>query len=337
LQLGLFTAHDRSLAEARVVWKAVEAAGFDAIGVVDSPLLMREALVSLAALAADTTRAQIFPCVMNTLTRDPTVTAGAYLALRDLTDGRAFLAFGTGDSSTFGTGLGTARLAHVAEYMNAVRTLLRGAPATYQGRRMQGAWGAYEPFEPRLFLAAHGPKALATAGRVADGVLCGFGLTEETIAHAESIVRDSAEAAGRDPHAVEIWHVAYYCPAASLDEGFLHSNGAGAAVLARTGLAGKLVPPELVEAVAAVGATWTLEQHGRVNRRTLETARSTGCLEYLVERGGGLVGPVDATEIIRGLAARGVRRLLLVALGADKLALVRSLAPVVSALGHPEP
>jgi alkanesulfonate monooxygenase SsuD/methylene tetrahydromethanopterin reductase-like flavin-dependent oxidoreductase (luciferase family) len=333
LQFGLFTAHDRSLAEARTVWRAAEQAGFDAIGVVDSPLLMREAFVSLAALAGDTTCARIFPCVMNTLTRDPTVTAGAYLGLRDLAGDRAFLAFGTGDSSTFGVGLGTARLAHVAEYMEAVRALARGEPAVYQGRRLQAAWGEWEAFEPRLFLAAHGPRALATAGRVADGVLCGFGLTEETISHAESIVRNAAEGVGRDPDAVEIWHVAYYCPAPTREEGFLHSNGAGAAVLARAGLDGKLVPSQLVDAVTAVGETWTLEAHGRANARTLEVAQRTGCLDYLVERGGGLVGPVDATEVIRGLARRGVRRLLLVALGTDKLGLVKALEPVVRALG----
>jgi 5,10-methylenetetrahydromethanopterin reductase len=332
VEFGLFTAHDRGLAEAREVWRAVERAGFDAIGVVDSPLLMREAFVSLAALAADTVRARIFPCVMNTLTRDPTVTAGAYLGLRDLAGERAFLAFGTGDSSTFGAGLGTARLAHVAEYIDAVRALVRGEPATYQGRRLKGAWGGHEPIEPRLFLAAHGPKALATAGRVADGVLCGFGLTEATIAHAEGIVREAAEGAGRDPDAVEIWHIAYYCPAPTLDQGFLHSNGAGAAVLARRGLDGKLVPPDLVGAVAAVGDTWTLEEHGRANPRTLEVARSSGCLDYLVERGGGLIGPVDPAQAIKRLADRGVRRLLLVALGADKLELVAGLAPVLRAL-----
>jgi alkanesulfonate monooxygenase SsuD/methylene tetrahydromethanopterin reductase-like flavin-dependent oxidoreductase (luciferase family) len=330
VKFAFFTAHDRTLAEGRAVWRAVEDAGFDAIGVVDSPLLMREAFVSLAALALDTSRAQIFPCVMNTLTRDPTVTAGAYVGLRDLAGDRAFLAFGSGDSSTHGTGLGTARLAHMAEYVTAVRALLRGETAEFQGRRLKGAWHGFEPLEPRLFLSAHGPKALATAGRVADGVICGFGLMPDTIACAERIVRQAAEEAGRDPDAVEIWHVAFHCPAETVEDGFLFANGAGSAVLARSGLEGKLVPDHLVDAVRAVGETWTLDTHGRANPRTVEVARETGCLEYLVQRGGGLVGPVDAAAQIRELRDRGAENLLFVSLGADKLGLVDQLGAALA-------
>jgi alkanesulfonate monooxygenase SsuD/methylene tetrahydromethanopterin reductase-like flavin-dependent oxidoreductase (luciferase family) len=183
-----------------------------------------------------------------------------------------------------------------------------------------------------LFLAAHGPKALATAGSVADGVICGFGLTAAAVEHAERLVRCAAEQAGRDPDAIEIWHVAYYCPADTVEEGFLHAGGAGAAVLSRHGLAGKLVPEHLLAAVRAVGETWTLETHGRASERALEVARRSGCLDYLVERGGGLVGPVDSAQVIRGLAERGVDRLLLVALGPDKLALVEGLGPVLADL-----
>jgi len=333
MEFAVFTAHDRTLDEGREVWRAAERAGFDAIGVVDSPLLMREAFVSLAALAADTSRARIFPCVMNTLTRDPTVTASAYLGLRDLAGDRVFLAFGSGDSSTHGTGLGTARLAHMAEYIGAVRAMLQGETAVYEGRQLTPAWHGFDPIAPRLYLAAHGPRALAVAGRVADGVICGFGLLPETIAHAEAIVRRSASEAGRDPDAIEIWHVAYYCPAETVDDGFLHANGAGAAVLARSGLQGKLVPEHLHEAVRAVGATWTLDRHGRANRRTLEVARATDCLDYLVDRGGGLVGPVDPAARIAELQRRGVERLLFVALGDDKLRLIRQLGQALATSG----
>jgi alkanesulfonate monooxygenase SsuD/methylene tetrahydromethanopterin reductase-like flavin-dependent oxidoreductase (luciferase family) len=324
-RFGVFTAHDRGLAEARAVWRAAEAAGFDAIGVVDSPLLMREAFVALAALALDTSAVQIFPSVMNTLTRDPTVVAGAYLGLCDLAPGRAFLAFGSGDSSTHGVGLGTAKLAQIAAFITAVRGLLTDGHAVYQGRDLRAAWGVPPSAPPRIFLAAHGPRALATAGRVADGVICGFGLLPETIAHAEAVVRRAAEEAGRDPASVEIWHVAYYCPAETVEAGFLHANGAGAAVLARSGLEGKLVPEPLVDAVRAVGETWTLERHGRANAQTLEVARATGCLDYLVARGGGLVGPGDPAAGVRALLDAGASNLLFVALGADKQALMTGL------------
>jgi 5,10-methylenetetrahydromethanopterin reductase len=335
MRFALFTAHDRALSHARAVWQTAERVGFDAIGVVDSPLLMRELFVSLAALALDTSRVQIFSCIMNTLTRDPTVTAGAYLGLQDLAPGRAFLAFGSGDSSTHGVGLGTAPLRHMQEYISAVRALLAGETASYQGRTLHGAWGDFEPASCRLFMAAHGPKALASAARVADGVICGYGVLPETIAHAEWIVSENALSVGRDPGEIEIWHVVYYCPADTVEEGFLHANGAGAAVLARSGLDGKLVPEHLTEAVRAVAQTWTLQRHARANQRTLEIARDTGCLEYLVARGGGMVGPVDGPAAIRELAARGVRNVLFVALGADKRALVQRLGAALAQVRGP--
>lgn len=332
MRFALFTAHDRALAAARAVWQAAEQAGFDALGVVDSPLLMRELFVSMAALALDSRRVQIFSSILNTLTRDPTVTAGAYLGLQDLAPGRISLAFGSGDSSTHGVGLGTARLAQMEEYIAAVRDLLAGQSASYQGRTLRGAWGDFQPCRARLLMAAHGPRALHTAGRIADGVICGFGLLAETIAHAEQLVGAGAEAAGRDPEEIEIWHVAYYCPAETVEQGFLHANGAGAAVLARSGLAGKLVPAHLTEAITAVGRTWRLDRHARANQHTLEVAKRHGALEYLIARAGGMIGPGDPAQAIRALAANGVRNVLFVGLGADKLALVQRLGAALGEL-----
>lgn len=325
MQVGVFTAHDRSLPEALAVWRRAEELGFDAVGVVDSPMIMREALVSLTALALSTTRVRILPSVLNTLTRDPTVVAGAYLGLHDLVGDRVTLAFGAGDSSTHGVGLGTARLAHMREFIAAVRGLVRGEAVTYQGRTLRGAWQAAQEVRARVLMSAHGPRALAAAGAVADGVISGFGMLPETVAEAERLVREGAERAGRDPSGIEIWHVAYYCPAETLQEGFVHANGGSAAVLSRGGLAGKLVPRHLEDAVRAVGATWTLDTHGRANRRALEVAEETGSLDYLTQRGGGLIGPVDLPAALRDLAARGVERLLVVALGHDKLRLVEDL------------
>ena len=331
MQIGLFTAHDRSLAEALAVWRRAEDVGLDAIGVVDSPLLMREATVALTALALQSSRVRIFPSVMNTLTRDPTVIAGAYLGLRDLAGDRVSLAFGAGDSSTAGVGLGSARLDHIAEFITTVRALVRGERAEYQGRTLQGAWHAWDGVEPRILMSAHGPKALAAAGRVADGVISGFGLLPETVAAAERIVRESAERAGRDPSAVELWHVAYYCPAETVQEGFVHANGGGAAVLARGGgLDGKLVPAHLQAAVQAVGETWTLETHARANHRALEVATATGSLDYLVQRAGGLIGPVDLGAGLADIEALGVERLLVVALGSDKMRLVGGIGEALA-------
>lgn len=330
-QFGVFTAHDLDLSRALEVWRTAEESGLDAIGVVDSPLLMREALVSLTALVYETSEVRVMSTVMNTLTRDPTVVAGAYLALRDLAGDRVSLAFGAGDSSTVGAGLSTASPARMGEYLDAVRDLMAGREATFEGRNLQGVWGVGAEHPAPLLMSAHGPRALAAAGGHADGVISGFGVLPETVAHAESLVHAGAVEAGRDPDAVEVWHVAHYCPAPTVAEGFLHANGASASVLARGGLAGKLVPDHLQDAVRRVGAAWSLDRHGRANQEAVDAAVASGSLDYLVARAGGLVGPVDLAAQFQVLAAAGVRNLMVVALGSDKVDLMRSLGSGVTA------
>src|SRR5690606_33230543 len=88
MQFALIISPDASLDVLRPWWQEVEASGFDAIGVPDTPLLMRDGFISLAALAFDTARIKLMMTVTNCLTRDPSVMAGTMLALQDLAPGR---------------------------------------------------------------------------------------------------------------------------------------------------------------------------------------------------------------------------------------------------------
>jgi 5,10-methylenetetrahydromethanopterin reductase len=86
---------------------------------------MRDPFVSLAALAIDTSHIPLMLAVTNPLTRDPSVMAGTVLALEDLAPGRVMLGFGSGDSATYGAGLGGSGVARIEEYITALR---RSAP-----------------------------------------------------------------------------------------------------------------------------------------------------------------------------------------------------------------
>lgn len=121
------------------------------------------------------------------------------------------------------------------------------------------------------------------------------------------------------------------CPAETREDGFVYANGGNAAILSRSGLAGKLVPDHLQDAVREVGDTWTLETHGRASWRAAKVAMNNS-FDYLVQRMGGLIGPVDLTEGLRDLADRGVRNLMVVALGADKLKLMDGLGEGIAGL-----
>jgi probable F420-dependent oxidoreductase len=58
-----------------------------------------------------------------------------------------------------------------------------------------------------VLLMAIGDRTLELAGRVADGVVLHTFMTDETLARAVRVVRDSAERAGRDPGSIRIWSV----------------------------------------------------------------------------------------------------------------------------------
>src|SRR5207248_7782806 len=122
-----------------------------------------------------------------------------------LAPGRTVLGIGTGHSGTRNLGIESGRIAELAEGAAAIRTLLSGSPAKWRGAEAHLAW-VRSPSP--VFLSASGPKALAAAGRVADGAFVNFGIAAETIAQSEGAVQDAAAAAGRDPAAVEIWQIA---------------------------------------------------------------------------------------------------------------------------------
>ncbi|MGH8596202.1 MAG: LLM class flavin-dependent oxidoreductase, partial [Gammaproteobacteria bacterium] len=61
---------------------------------------------------------------------------------------------------------------------------------------------------PPIFMAATGDKSLAWAGRHCDGVLLFSCLNPSAVAHSVRVIRQAAEGAGRDPHAITICAVA---------------------------------------------------------------------------------------------------------------------------------
>jgi 5,10-methylenetetrahydromethanopterin reductase len=114
--------------------RLAEHIGYDYIGVADSQSLFRELYVSLTVVAQVTSRARIGTAVTNPLTRHPAVTSSAIASIDELSNGRAFLGIGSGDSAVLNLDLRPARLAQVKEYVQAVRTHLTGKSYSYQGR-----------------------------------------------------------------------------------------------------------------------------------------------------------------------------------------------------------
>ena len=87
------------LSEFGATCREAEDAGFELLGVGDSQSVFREAYVSLTVAALATRRARLGPLVSNPVTRHPVVTASAISSLDEVSDGRAVLGLGSGDSA----------------------------------------------------------------------------------------------------------------------------------------------------------------------------------------------------------------------------------------------
>lgn len=146
----------------------LERGGVDELWLIDSQLAMKDVYVGLALAAARTERMRLGTGVTNLATRHPTVTANAIAAIAELSDGRALLGLGAGDSSVYGLGARPSRLAEVEAGLRFFRPVLRGEPGEWDGRTYELAQSV--PPTP-VYLAVSQPRMCRLAGRYADGAI----------------------------------------------------------------------------------------------------------------------------------------------------------------------
>jgi 5,10-methylenetetrahydromethanopterin reductase len=179
--------------------------GYAMIGIADTPGNAMDPWVSAAMVARVSRRARVALCVTNLLTRHPAITAAAVASLDHVSNGRAVLGIGAGHSGTKNVGLPKSRANELAEGVTFIKTLLKGAPATFDGASAHLPWIKRTP---PVFLAASHPKPLQAAGRTADGVFANYGLTADNIRDSQAHILAGAKAAGRAADDIEIWQIA---------------------------------------------------------------------------------------------------------------------------------
>jgi 5,10-methylenetetrahydromethanopterin reductase len=149
--------------------------------------------------------------IQNMPLRHPIVTAGYAATMSKLTGNRFALGVGRG-TDTFADATGTPRLTFriMEDYIGILRQLWRGETVNYDGPvgRMAGLrLGAELPVVPPVIMAAMGEKTLKWAGRFCDAVVLNSLWTPQAVARSVKLVREGAEAAGRDPASVRIWTI----------------------------------------------------------------------------------------------------------------------------------
>ncbi len=265
-----------------------EALGYDRVGIWDTPALFREPWIVLATCAGATQRMSLGTWVTNPLSRHPVVTASALASLDDIAPGRVYLGIGSGDTGVSHLGMKAAPLAALETYVLAVRRLLEQGEADYNGETVRLRWARRSI---PILMAAHGPRSLRLAGRVADGVICGLGVTPEVVAGCLALIDEGARSAGRRLEDLEVWFVAFWF----VDErpGVAQAQGAWAATslashFARTGVEGKFVPDAYKDAIQEVGRHYDKITHGAVpdeqKAEYVEFMASLGVTDYLRRR-----------------------------------------------------
>jgi probable F420-dependent oxidoreductase len=181
--------------------KQAEAAGFAYGWIFDSHVLWQEPYPLLTLMAINTERMRLGTCVTNPVVRDPTVTASLLATLNRISGGRMDLGIGRGDSSRRVMGKKPTTLANLEEAVAVVRDLSAGKQIEYEGHQIQMTWA--DAGVPPVWVAAYGPKALACAGKIADGVILQFA-DPHLIKWCLQFVKQGAEEAGRDYSQIRI-------------------------------------------------------------------------------------------------------------------------------------
>src|SRR5215813_1625500 len=158
--------------------------------------------VALTLAALNTSRVRLGSLVTNPLTRHLVVTASAISSVDELAGGRAFLGLGSGDSAIYTLGAPPATLAGLEDAVRTLGRLTEGVAIERGGRR----WQVHRSTRRvPIYLAAEGPRTLELAGRVADGVIVGLGLTPDVIRLSLEAIARGARAAGRTLDDVDVW------------------------------------------------------------------------------------------------------------------------------------
>ena len=324
----------RSIASSVDNARLAEEVGFDWVGIADSQSLFRELFVTLTAVGQATERVMIGPSVTNPLTRHPAVMASAIASVHELSGARAMLGIATGDSAIYNINERPRGLQGLREYILAVRELLRGHPAQYAGRDIHTKWvGAQADNPVPIYIAAEGPKTLELAGEIADGVICGMGLSREVVQLSLDHLAIGAERAGKTLDDLDIWALARVNVGRDRDQ-LIDEIRMELASMAhhafRFTLEGKLVPPELADAISKVQQGYQPAHHEDLGESpNAGLMQDPELLAYMTERFA-VVGTAEACAArIQDIRAAGFHQLLFTGFVDERAELIRALGQQV--------
>ncbi len=210
-QLGMVLYHGIDTgAELKTYGQIAEDLGYDSLWVTER-YFHEETFSLLGFLAAATEHLRLGVGVVNPYTRHPALLAMGAATLDRISGGRIMLGMGRSERFVIQDRMGipyTRPRGTLEEAITHMRALLAGerldtADGIFQLRQTGLAIHPIQEPLP-IYLAAIGPKALRLAGRVADGVVLNAYVPTAYVRYAVAEIRAAAQAAGRDPNAIDI-------------------------------------------------------------------------------------------------------------------------------------
>ena len=324
----------RSIRSAVEHAELAEQAGFDWFGVADSQSLFRELFVTLAAVGQATERVTIGPTVTNPLTRHPAVMASAIASVQEIAGGRTIIGIGTGDSAIYNLNERPRGLQGLREYILALRDLLRGETTKFAGRDIHTKWIAAQDDHPvPIYISAEGPKTLELAGEVADGVICGMGLSPEVVDLTLKHLSIGAERASRSLEDIDIW-VLTRVNVGEDRQALINEIRMELASMAhhafRFTLEGKLVPPEFAEAIRRVQSGYRPAHHEDLGESpNAGLMDDPALLDYMAGRFAVVGSAEDCADRLQAIRASGIHQFLFTGFVDDRAGLIRTLGQSV--------
>ncbi|MDT5347115.1 MAG: 5,10-methylenetetrahydromethanopterin reductase [Mycobacterium sp.] len=151
-----------------------ETLGYKRAWLYDSPALYPDVWMVLTQCAERTSRIGLGPGVLVPSLRHPMVNAAAIAELVRQAPGRVAVALGSGFTGRFTLGKRPLPWRQVADYVRCLKALLAGETAEWEGAKVRmmhpPGFGAERPIEVPILIGADGPKGLAVAAELGDGV-----------------------------------------------------------------------------------------------------------------------------------------------------------------------
>jgi 5,10-methylenetetrahydromethanopterin reductase len=154
--------------------QVAETLGYQRAWLYDSPAIYPDVWMILSRCAQATSRIGLGPGVLVPSLRHPMVNAAAIAELADQAPDRVAVAVGSGFTGRFTLGKRPMPWRQVAEYVRCLRALLAGETAEWEGAKIRmlhlPGFGAKRPLQVPILIGADGPKGLAVAAELGDGV-----------------------------------------------------------------------------------------------------------------------------------------------------------------------